>query len=103
MVIISAGLFAERASADAFTKYKVLRDATDIGGNNTYFIAARGAAAATNGTGQQASFTYLDSPATTSATTYKMQIAVETAGSGSYIACTPGGSPSTITLFEIGA
>jgi hypothetical protein len=103
MIFISAAIFTERTSADAFAKYKVLRGATALATGNTYFVAARGAASATNGTAQQASFTYLDSPATTSATTYKMQIGVETAGSGSYVACSPGGSPSTITLFEIGA
>jgi hypothetical protein len=51
----------------------------------------------------QQAVVYLDSPATTSATTYKMQGAVfSTANSG---ACNfqYGNNPSTITLLEIGA
>jgi len=50
--------------------------------------------------GIMCSFTYLDSPATTSATTYKIQ--AKTDGSDS-IRYQPGTSNSTITLLEIGA
>jgi hypothetical protein len=46
---------------------------------------------------------YLDSPATTSATTYKMQGRLETTASGSTSEWQPGSKPSTITLIEIGA
>jgi hypothetical protein len=46
--------------------------------------------------------TYLDSPATTSATTYKTQFAIRAGGTGSVLAQGQG-SYSTITLMEIGA
>jgi hypothetical protein len=47
-------------------------------------------------------FTYLDSPATTSATTYKTQFAIRAGGTGAvYVAGQ--GSYSSITLMEIGA
>jgi len=45
-------------------------------------------------------FTYLDSPATTSATTYKLQGACD---SGTNLYYQNGDAPSTITLLEIGA
>jgi hypothetical protein len=46
--------------------------------------------------------TYLDSPATTSATTYKTQFAIRAGGTGTVLAQGQG-SFSTITLMEIGA
>ncbi len=46
---------------------------------------------------------YLDSPSTTSATTYKSQQRAYNSGSGAQIASQPGDRTSTITLFEIGA
>lgn len=49
----------------------------------------------------QAAMNFLDSPATTSATTYKMQVAVENAGD-TFKSNSDSGS-STITLMEIGA
>ena len=46
---------------------------------------------------------YLDSPATTSATTYKLQGRVEGTADGQYVEFQLSSSPSTITLYEIGA
>jgi hypothetical protein len=46
---------------------------------------------------QNSQFVYLDSPATTSATTYKLQIKSQSGGTA------VAGDPSTITLMEIGA
>ena len=48
-----------------------------------------------------ASTTYLDSPATTSATTYKTQLATDLGGYT--LAVQANGGTSTITLMEIGA
>jgi hypothetical protein len=58
-------------------------------------------------TGTQISFTYLDSPSTTSSTTYKVQIK-GSAGTGQYIRInnylsSDGNAASTITLMEIAA
>ena len=47
--------------------------------------------------------TYLDSPATTSATTYKVQSAVSTTASGGNINWQYGNAPSQIILMEVGA
>jgi hypothetical protein len=46
---------------------------------------------------------YLDSPATTSATTYKLQASISTTANSAYITFQGGSSPSTIILMEIGA
>jgi hypothetical protein len=48
-------------------------------------------------------FTYLDSPATTSATTYKTQISCYATGSGGNITAQSDGATSSIVLMEIGA
>ena len=53
--------------------------------------------------GQNISMIYLDSPATTSATTYKTQAAVSSTASGRSITAQYNSAKSTITLIEIGA
>lgn len=51
----------------------------------------------------QTTVQYLDSPATTSATTYKAQGAVDSTADGRYVEFQLSSYPSTITLMEIGA
>jgi hypothetical protein len=46
---------------------------------------------------------YYDSPATTSATTYKIQAKVDTTANSGTSTWQPSSNPSTITLLEIGA
>lgn len=86
-------------------RYKIVRDSTDIGigdsGNGTRATIG----ATTNGNrGEGVSMKFLDSPATTSSITYKIQACVNGSGtldintrSGNYSAI------STITVMEIGA
>ena len=50
-----------------------------------------------------AAMNYLDSPATTSATTYKLQASISTTANSAYLTFQGGSSPSTIILMEIGA
>jgi hypothetical protein len=50
-----------------------------------------------------ATFTWLDSPATTSATTYKTQFLLNTTANSAYIVAQPNSSNSMIILMEIGA
>jgi hypothetical protein len=47
--------------------------------------------------------TYLDSPATTSATTYKLQASISTSANSAFLVMQGGSSLSTIILMEIGA
>jgi hypothetical protein len=77
---------------------KLLRGATDLVTFEKYLGYNAGTVEINAGS---ASTTYLDSPATTSATTYKTQLATDLA---SYtLAVQANGGTSTITLMEIGA
>ena len=83
---------------------KVLRGATDIytvaGTNNQAFLA--GETGANSYLGGSFAFNYLDSPTTTSATTYKTQ-GRRNANSASVMTFNGDGASSSITLLEIGA
>jgi len=82
-------------------KFKVLRGATELGNYsaaNTVFMAAPSGSLEIDGTW---AITFLDSPATTSATTYKVQFASKTAGTT--LGVSPSATTSTLTLMEIGA
>ena len=106
LVIISGQVVHYRSSGASAVGAKVLRGSTSIGdyagtGWASVFATATGSTLA--GGGGSFSFNYLDSPATTSATTYKMQGRLETTASGSNSEWQSGSVPSTITLLEIGA
>ena len=84
-------------TANIGTEVQILRGATNIGQVARY--------AGFNGTtasiyGYSCSMTFLDSPATTSATIYKTQVA-STAASGGNSQAQPNGASSSITLMEI--
>ena len=89
-----------RNGADNFGLFKLMRGATDLVdpfesrggqvGGNTAAVGVGGS-----------SVTYLDSPATTSSTTYKTQF--KSSGGATDVFCQTAGSRSTITLMEIGA
>jgi hypothetical protein len=100
MVIVSQSYFVNRAGNDSDCKVKLLRGATDIV-TNSYFGYISAVGASSTGNMAVGSITCLDSPATTSATTYKTQIAA--IGAGSVSAQWSGNMTSTITLMEIGA
>lgn len=102
LVLINQCFDIYRLSSQQANIVQVLRGSTAIHAQNGYFFME-----ATGATKVEAvsylSFIYLDSPATTSATTYKTQFKVDqTANSGQTIA-NYNGSQSTITLLEIGA
>ena len=96
-VLIFADVDLQKDNNDASIGTKLLRGATDIltmtkqagytGNSNFNNIGISG-------------ITYLDSPATTSATTYKIQV---NSATGSSVAVNAGGGRSSITLMEIGA
>jgi hypothetical protein len=102
LVIASVNQWLDRGAGIIQASGRLLRGATTIADYPTYFGGI-----STTGTGVSLGaihgITYLDSPATTSATTYKIQAAViHTANSGTATFQT-GNVPSTITLLEIGA
>ena len=88
---------------------KLLRDSTDIlalGGTNadkTSYIYVNAGANSGRGLGGVLSASYLDSPATTSSTTYKTQGRLASTADGATSSYQPGSTPSTMLLLEIGA
>lgn len=101
LVIISAQFLTYSSSSVAYvdSKAKLMRGATDILTNNL-MTQSEGASANISLAGSY-SLTFLDSPATTSATTYKVQAAK--LGSGTGVNYQAGGNnTSVITLLEIG-
>jgi hypothetical protein len=103
LVLTSQPFYMYKSGAEMAIGLKVLRGATVIadlsggGDSGWYMNTANGSRADMQG---RVAFNYLDSPATTSATTYKMQGA--TYGSGA-VAFSNGSTPATIILMEIGA
>ena len=77
---------------------QLLRGASQI----SFVVDSSLYANASYGVGQTISTSYLDSPATTSATTYKTQFKVANAFGGT-VYCQLSGSTSTMTLMEIAA
>jgi hypothetical protein len=108
VLVIVNGLFqsyrGSLASNQQSVKGKILRGATTIVSNNNDYISTfvAGGTFELNFKGPYAQ-TYLDSPATTTATTYKVQSAVETTANSGAVYWQYNSSLSTITLLEIGA
>lgn len=103
LVIISAATSVSKAAVEGYGGAKLLRGGTtiaDFGTGDFQGVTADGTIAFTRVKTSPA-ITYYDSPATTSATTYKVQ------GRGLNASTTiefqSGNAPSTITLLEIGA
>ena len=105
LVMVSQTFLGLASAADEAISLKMLRGATEIfqnGGTGHYisgYVKATGATA--TGIGGTNSMIYLDSPSTTSATTYKIQGRNEKAGGTVYFQ--EQAASSTITLMEIGA
>ena len=92
-----------RASAEIQGYHQILRGATSIRTFDFALNFENSSSATTSAPGTILPLTFLDSPSTTSATTYKVQAKVNTtANSGQYQA-QYGSGVSIITLLEIGA
>ena len=98
LVIISQHLTAAGTSGDGIIGFTALRGATTLFANTYGVLFNMGS---TNLGGGNWGYTYLDSPATTSSTTYKTQFR-RISASGNQTAQF-GSAQSTITLLEIGA
>jgi len=94
----TAGL--QRSNQEVGGQFRILRDTTAIwtGAGQTFYQGAFGSVSANEMSATQ-TFNYLDSPSTTSATTYKLQQASN--GSGHNIKSQLGNTPSIITLMEV--
>lgn len=104
LVMISAEFFNNRLAAASGGKARVLRGATTIMDypDESFHYSNAGGASSSSFCGIFG-LTYLDSPATTSATTYKLQGAVVNTANSAGITFQYLSTPSTITLLEIGA
>jgi len=99
-IIISASTEVFRSADSQNTQCQLLRGATQIQEWNSYKLLTIGGATSVRST-QLLAITYLDSPATTSATTYKIQAKCESTSSGRISFQRDSTSPSTITLIEV--
>jgi len=102
MVFVNGYTFQTRASANQAIGLKLVRGATDIY-TNTYALAPSITGATNIDWNSFIPIMYLDSPATTSATTYKIQGRVFQTSSAGSSTWQSDGFGSTITLMEIGA
>jgi hypothetical protein len=100
LVIYSQQLFGERNTTAVAGAIKLLRGSTTIQDLN-YPLALNLAGVTNVGFTSSTTSTYLDSPSTTSSTTYKTQVNVNTTANSGYVQSNPG--LSAITLIEIGA
>jgi len=102
LVLISQGVLVDRASSSCLNKLQILRGATMIQESDRAGGISVGGGSTTQISVNEV-LIYLDSPATTSSTTYKTQGAVVSATSGAQAVFQENSRPSTITLMEIGA
>jgi len=107
LVLVAQQFQADRNSNDFGVTYKLVRASTDVltTGNNPIYIAATAAPPNTTlALSMVFPITYLDSPNTTSATTYKTQGKMYGGGSVVFQGAGGGGTTiSTMILLEIGA
>ena len=98
LVFISATLYQYKNTGNLESGGRIMRGATAIVDWDTYKLLA-----SDTKLGGVYGLNYLDSPATNSATTYKLQIAVGSTANGMQITAQPNSAPSSIILMEIGA
>lgn len=104
LVIFSASVRTNRSANETKSQAQLLRGATKIIDMNTEsFIGGQFTGATSADIVGQMTNHYLDSPATTSATTYKVQGSVNSTGGSQTLTFQYNSSQSTITLIEIGA
>jgi hypothetical protein len=104
LVLVSQGYYFNKNAEDQGHQVRILRGASAIftTANSGAGYLSAGGAGYVESTGYT-NLTYLDSPATTSATTYKTQGACRTTTDSGTVRYQYNSSPSTLTLLEIGA
>ena len=105
LIMIASSSVQYRGSDSSYAGAKLLRGATNI---SDWFTGQWSGIAVTGGNTEvtlkhNQSIVYLDSPATTSATTYKLQSAVSSTANSGNIEFQSGNAPSVIILMEVGA
>ena len=104
LVLVNQATYIERNTVAANGCSILLRGATQIAGSNAstsvFGVSTYGSGATLVG---NTNYAVLDSPATTSATTYKTQFKVITTANSCVMIAQDGSNTSNITLLEIGA
>ena len=104
LIIVSAGLELYRAAVNPYAVARLLRDSTEIQVYNPILELRAGLSNGESRMMYYPSLTYVDSPATTSARTYKIQGKLDTTSDSQRMRFQNGDTmPSHITLLEIGA
>jgi hypothetical protein len=103
LVMVSQYAQQSRSAGSSFANIRILRDATSIYGDVFYSSYLNQTGPTTVNLALYTNYIYRDSPATTSATTYKTQGKVSTTSDSGQVAFQGDSVPSTITLLEIGA
>jgi len=93
LVLVSMGIFGADSAGSSGAAHKLLRDSTDLIIHSSNGSHAASGYIYTAGT----SFSYLDSPSSTSSLTYKVQF--KSNGGENFV--TDNGSTATITLLEV--
>ena len=100
LIMVTQSCNKNSGNANSGVDIKLFRNATDLGYWFGYGIGYNATSSIFRGS---ASFQYLDSPATTSATTYKTQFRNDTGAASVTVQPDTGYGTSTITLLEIAA
>jgi hypothetical protein len=103
LVLINQGIGLSRGAADADAYMQLVRGATAV----YTFVSSYGLYVGSGANSAQlyisGAMTYLDSPSTTSSTTYKTQLRVPNTASSGQVYAQPNSEVSSIILLEIGA
>jgi len=103
LVLVTWNADMDRNTIEHYIGAKLLRGSTTILDYGTYKLSAIYTGGGRSRKVSTGSLSYLDSPSSTSALTYKVQGAVDATTSGGTSTWQYGSAPSTITLLEIGA
>ncbi len=103
LVLISQTFYTTRNSDECGGHSQLLRGATQLVEHGPRLSYVRQTGASLTETGAIDNYAYLDSPATTSSTTYKTQMRVKNAADNSTIRSSNDNNLSSIILLEIGA
>jgi len=105
LIFVSQGFFMEKDTSQMGFTQRIMRGATSVytqdstGSAGSYYIQGFASPRARG----YVTMIYLDSPSTTSSTTYKTQANLETTGGSQMVILQSASMISTITLLEIGA
>lgn len=103
LVLVDLNLQSQRSAAGFNVYGQIVRGSTSIYESHIHEVNNPAYSSGNNAIGNRVPLIYLDSPNTTSSTTYKVQIQCGSTGSSQQSTAQYVSKPSSITLLEIGA